>query len=1056
MKRKLSYFLIMVFLCSFGALFVACNGVTTLPTTTATTAAPTTTTQAATTTAVTTTAVTTAATTTAVTTVTTMPTTTATTTATTTTIPVESVTVVGSDSVEVGDTSAYTALYLPEAAAQLSDVQWSVTNGTGTATISSLGILTALTPGTITVVATVKSVEGSLEVFLTQSVESASITGPEIVDLGNDGDYVFSVVPTTATYETVIWAVLNGTGSASITQEGVMTPISAGTVTVRVSVDGIIGTLAVVITTPVASVTVNGDEIVRMEETPTYTTVILPVNADYDAVIWSVVNGTGSATIDALGVLTPVTPGMITVVASADGIDGELEVELIVSVATVTVTGSAEILPLDNPTYTAEVLPAGAKYPEVTWSVVIGTGDATITQGGVLTPVASGTVTVVATADGIDGEFEVTILPDDSLLGTLRPTHLLATPENTIYIASVWEPQTSLEGLEVNYARQVYDISFTADASRSSNGVQFAIPDAVDISRMQYFAIKVTGSTTTTGVNPTVSVQLRDFDSGLNLYNDQVTEIEVISANQWIIFGISNRYRLQTESRDLRILVDPHYTASGNEGALTIQQVVFFGNADPVTTAELLTPLKNAHWENTGVTAEPAIDTIDEVPVNVLRVSATAVAVSGWKAIPAYVLEDISRVTQITFKVKLLTPDLTADPKLLVTLGDTDLTNVVITRPVGGADPVYQLVTVTIPSAMRTEANMWAARYIQLKVNSGGNLAVEYYIYDFKLIGDVNPTPVSVSRLPLGGADVPFTANPSYVENSTWSAVPLVGEVPAHKLWVPAVDATLAKIQYGYLKTTGNLAARAGMNGLHITIQGTAGLEINVQQSWGDSWADEAQRKFVLDGTVQEIYIIALTRTLITSGTSGTVTWQLAATIPSGIVGSEVKIFSVAFTAIMPIPELIKEMDIGFGRFYEGGNTIVDVESVATDTMTVAYNVDNHAVASVAVDNAANHILAIASSSDLRHMTTLTLQIKGAIDTKVNIKLAYGNSYNMDVDYVHTFTTNDAETITITIQDRNALQVSKISLDLFFDLNGVAVPVDFEVISAHFSGVPTL
>jgi hypothetical protein len=121
--------------------------------------------------------------------------------------------------------------------------------------------------------------------------------------------------------------------------------------------------------------------------------------------------------------------------------------------------------------------------------------------------------------------------------------------------------------------------------------------------------------------------------------------------------------------------------------------------------------------------------------------------------------------------------------------------------------------------------------------------------------------------------------------------------------------------------------------------------------------------------------------------------------------------------------------------------------------MTVAYNGLGQAVATVAVNNAANQVLAIASSADLRYMTALTLQLKGAIGTQATIKLAYGNMFNMDVNYVHTFTTDDVETIVITIQDRNALKTDKISVALFFDLMAVTAPVDFTIVEAHLSGV---
>jgi hypothetical protein len=61
--------------------------------------------------------------------------------------------------------------------------------------------------------------------------------------------------------------------------------------------------------------------------------------------------------------------------------------------------------------------------------------------------------------------------------------------------------------------------------------------------------------------------------------------------------------------------------------------------------------------------------------------------------------------------------------------------------------------------------------------------------------------------------------------------------------------------------------------------------------------------------------------------------------------------------------------------------------------------------------------------------------------------------FNMDTDYVHTFTTNDFETIEITILDRDALKVPKISISFFFDLAEVAAPTEFIVREVYFFGL---
>jgi hypothetical protein len=60
----------------------------------------------------------------------------------------------------------------------------------------------------------------------------------------------------------------------------------------------------------------------------------------------------------------------------------------------------------------AEVFPEEADYPNVKWSVVEGDGQATIDENGLLSAVAAGTVTVVASAmddSEVSGEEEVTI-----------------------------------------------------------------------------------------------------------------------------------------------------------------------------------------------------------------------------------------------------------------------------------------------------------------------------------------------------------------------------------------------------------------------------------------------------------------------------------------------------------------------------------------------------------------------------------------------------------------------------------------------------------------------
>jgi len=155
---------------------------------------------------------------------------------------------------------------------------------------------------------------------------------------------------------------------------------------------------------------------------------VLPTDAD-PSVTWSVINGTGSATINATGLLTAVTNGTVTVRATANdgtGIYGELVITISqpvpVTAITVSGTGGATEIATNGGTLqmSIDVSPADATDKSVIWSVVDGTGSATISETGLLTAVKNGTVTVTATAadgSGTVGELVVTIsgqaVPDD-------------------------------------------------------------------------------------------------------------------------------------------------------------------------------------------------------------------------------------------------------------------------------------------------------------------------------------------------------------------------------------------------------------------------------------------------------------------------------------------------------------------------------------------------------------------------------------------------------------------------------------------------------------------
>jgi len=177
---------------------------------------------------------------------------------------VSEINVTGTGGVSVIDTQSGTlqmiAEVLPENATN-KVVTWSVAEGTGGATISEDGLLTAVKNGTVTVNATStdgSNITGSTEitisnqaVILVTSITVTSESGANtITNKGGTLQMIATVLPENATEKGVTWSVVAGTGNASISAEGLLAAIADGTVTAKAtSKDGanITGTMLITI-----------------------------------------------------------------------------------------------------------------------------------------------------------------------------------------------------------------------------------------------------------------------------------------------------------------------------------------------------------------------------------------------------------------------------------------------------------------------------------------------------------------------------------------------------------------------------------------------------------------------------------------------------------------------------------------------------------------------------------------------------------------------------------------------------------------------------------------
>ncbi len=385
--------------------------------------------------------------------------------------PVTSITVNGAGGSSIISTNKGTlqlyASVLPSDASNKS-VTWSIVNGTGQATISTTGVVTAVANGTVTARATASDGSGVTgQLVITISGQNIPVTGITVTGTGGSSvitndkgqlQLIATVVPSDATNKSVTWTIVNGTGQATINSNGLVTAVVSGTVTARATSNdgsGVQGNLLITITNqfvPVTSISVNGSggasAISQNKGILALIATVSPGSATNKTVTWSIVNGTGQATISTTGVVTAVANGTVTARATANdgsGVTGQLVVTIsgqTISVTSITVTASGNASTITSQGGSlqlyATVEPSNASNKSVTWSIADGTGLASISTSGLVTASANGIFTAKATANdgsGVYGTYRITISnqnPDTNL----PPVVDISSPtKNTTYVA---------------------------------------------------------------------------------------------------------------------------------------------------------------------------------------------------------------------------------------------------------------------------------------------------------------------------------------------------------------------------------------------------------------------------------------------------------------------------------------------------------------------------------------------------------------------------------------------------------------------------------------------
>jgi uncharacterized protein YjdB len=327
---------------------------------------------------------------------------------------------------------------LPEGADN-PQVFWSLDDLSGHAEINQEGLVSALTEGLVEVIATSEDGSGVADtlqltivgtVILVNDIEIQAPGGISEVHVGESLQLTANILPQNATNQVLAWGVIQGTGTATISGEGLLTAGSAGEISITAlatDISGVGDTLNLTLTPQGIEVTeirvsaAGGVTDLLEGNSLQFFAEVLPENADNPAFVWSVLEGTGTATITPEGLLNAQTAGTVEVVATAQdgsGVTGSLLItihagDIPVTHISITSEGCVDVLEEgETLQFSVTVLPSNATNSSVSWSVHHGTGSAVISQSGLLTAGSEGTVEVRATAldgSGVHSAYPMTI-----------------------------------------------------------------------------------------------------------------------------------------------------------------------------------------------------------------------------------------------------------------------------------------------------------------------------------------------------------------------------------------------------------------------------------------------------------------------------------------------------------------------------------------------------------------------------------------------------------------------------------------------------------------------
>ncbi|HUQ84639.1 MAG TPA: Ig-like domain-containing protein [Gemmatimonadaceae bacterium] len=322
-------------------------------------------------------------------------------------------------SLGVGQTTTATAVIKDAQGIALTDkiVAWQSSNP-ALATVNSAGAVTAIAAGSVTISAISEGKVGGAGLTITSSRAAtvAIVPAAPAAMVGQSSQLSLDVRDASGTSlssRPATWTSASP-AVATVSASGLVSAIAVGTSTITATVDGIAATATFTVTTvPITSVSVSPTQ---LSLSPGGTAQLSVAAANNTAatgtsrpITWASSNA-AVATVDASGIVAAVAPGNANIFATVEGITAAAAVTVAApppaAVASISIAFTPNQL-APGQTAQAVATPRDAAGNALTgrtiqWSSVDPTL-ATVSSSGVITAIAAGSVTIVATSEGITG-----------------------------------------------------------------------------------------------------------------------------------------------------------------------------------------------------------------------------------------------------------------------------------------------------------------------------------------------------------------------------------------------------------------------------------------------------------------------------------------------------------------------------------------------------------------------------------------------------------------------------------------------------------------------------